>query len=122
MGRPRVHDDNTRRALLDAAEAIVESGGPGALSVRAVADATGTTTRAVYSGFGSKEGVLHALAERCFEILRDDIARLPSTDDPGRDLVKAALDVFRPMVIEHPSLPPRGTRPHLPRVDAHRQP
>src|SRR5262245_355306 len=104
MGRPRLHDEQTREALLAAAENLVEGGGPGALSVRAVADSIGTTTRAVYSSFGSKEGLLDALARRSFELLRDELARLPVTDDPSRDLVTAGVKVFRPMAVEHPAM------------------
>jgi AcrR family transcriptional regulator len=104
MGRPKQHDDATREALLAAAENLVERGGIGALSVRAVADEIGTTTRAVYSTFGSKEGLLAALAKRSFDMLHDAIAELPHTKDPARDLVQAALTVFRPMAVEHPSL------------------
>ena len=104
MGRPRQHDDTTREALLAAAENLVEQRGAGALSVRAVADEIGTSTRAVYSTFGSKDGLLGALAKRSFDMLRDAIAELPHTDDPARDLVQAALTVFRPMAVEHPSL------------------
>src|SRR5215468_10085839 len=104
MGRPKQHDDTTREALLAAAENLVERGGAGALSVRAVADEIGTTTRAVYSTFGSKEGLLGALAKRSFDMLRDAIAELPQTKDPAGDLVQAALTVFRPMAVEHPSL------------------
>jgi AcrR family transcriptional regulator len=104
VGRPKQHDEATREALLGAAERLVEQGGAGALSVRAVADEIGTTTRAVYSTFGSKEGLVGALAQRSFEMLRDSIAELPHTKDPARDLVQAALTVFRPMAVEHPSL------------------
>jgi AcrR family transcriptional regulator len=104
MGRPKQHDDATREALLAAAEDLVERGGTGALSVRAVADEIGTSTRAVYSIFGSKEGLLAALATRSFDMLRDAIAELPRTKDPARDLVQAALTVFRPMAVQHPSL------------------
>jgi AcrR family transcriptional regulator len=104
MGRPKQHDEATREALLAAAENLVERGGAAALSVRAVADEVGTTTRAVYSTFGSKEGLVGALAKRSFEMLRDAIADLPTTKDPARDLVQAALTVFRPMAVEHPSL------------------
>jgi AcrR family transcriptional regulator len=104
MGRPKQHDDATREALLAAAELLVERGGVGALSVRAVADEIGTSTRAVYSTFGSKEGLLAALAKRSFDMLHDAIAELPHTKDPARDLVRAALTVFRPMAVEHPSL------------------
>jgi len=104
MGRPREHDETTRVALLDAAEALVAAGGPDAVSVRAVADAVGTSTRAVYSLFASKDGLLAALAQRAYELLTAAITRLPETDDPAADLVEAALTVFRPMAIEHPSL------------------
>ena len=104
MGRPKQHDDATREALLAAAENLVERGGTGALSVRALADEIGTSTRAVYSIFGSKEGLLAALAKRSFDMLRDAIAELPRTKDPARDLVQAALTVFRPMAVQHPSL------------------
>jgi AcrR family transcriptional regulator len=104
MGRPREHDDATREALLAAAEQLIEQGGISALSVRAVAEEIGASTRAVYSTFGSKEGLLEALAQRSFEMLRDAIAELPHTTDPERDLVEAALTVFRPMAVEHPSL------------------
>src|SRR5947209_5262142 len=104
VGRPKEHDDATREALLAAAENLVEQGGPSALSVRAVAEEVGTTTRAVYSTFGSKEALLGALAKRSFDMLRDAIAELPRTKDPTRDLVQAALTVFRPMAVEHPSL------------------
>ena len=82
MGRPKQHDDTTREALLAAAENLVERGGTGALSVRAVADEIGTTTRAVYSTFGSKEGLLAALAKRSFDMLRDAIAELPTRRTP----------------------------------------
>jgi AcrR family transcriptional regulator len=104
MGRPREHGDATREALLGAAEQLIEQGGISALSVRAVAEEIGASTRAVYSTFGSKEGLLEALAQRSFEMLRDAIAELPHTTDPERDLVEAALTVFRPMAVEHPSL------------------
>jgi len=104
MGRPKQHDDTTREALLGAAEQLVEQGGTEALSVRAVAEEIGSSTRAVYSTFGSKEGLVAALAKRSFDMLRDAIEGLPSTADPAGDLVQAALTVFRPMAVEHPSL------------------
>jgi AcrR family transcriptional regulator len=104
VGRPKEHDELTREALLSAAEKIVETAGPGALSVRGVADAIGTTTRAVYASFGSKEGMFNALAQRSFELLRDALASRRETDDPTQDLVDAAVNVFRPMAIEHPAM------------------
>ena len=104
MGRPREHDEQTRIDLLDAAEAIVASAGHEAVSVRAVAHAAGTTTRAVYSVFGSKDGLLAGLAQRAFELLAISITAHPWTDDPLDDLVEASVQVFRPMAVGHPSL------------------
>jgi AcrR family transcriptional regulator len=105
MGRPREHDERTRAELLAAAERIVAEGGPGALSVRAVAAAAGTTTRAVYSLFGSKDGLLaEALAGDAFAFLFDEIAELEETDDPAADLIDVGVLVFRRLVHEHPTL------------------
>ncbi|MGH7359408.1 MAG: TetR/AcrR family transcriptional regulator, partial [Acidimicrobiia bacterium] len=78
--------------------------GPDAASVRAVADEVGTTTRAVYSVFGSKPGLLEALATRLFEVLNDAIARVPLTEDPASDLVEVGLQAFRRTALAHPSL------------------
>lgn len=104
MGRPREHDQRTAAALLDAAERTAELEGLEMLSLRHVAVEAGTTTRAVYSLFGSKQGLIVALGTRAFEILGGNIRALPSTDDPASDLVQAGVTVFRRFVIEHPSL------------------
>ena len=105
MGRPREHDERTRAALRAAAERLVAEGGPSALSVRAVAEEAGTTTRAVYSVFGSKDGLLvDALAQGAFEFLVEEIDALVETDDPAADLIAIGTEVFRRLVREHPAL------------------
>jgi AcrR family transcriptional regulator len=104
MGRPREHDAATAAALVDTAGRIVEAEGLDALSVRRVADEAGTTTRAVYSLFGSKNGLVVALGRRAFELLGTGIDELPTTQDPAADLVEAGVVVFRCFVLEHPSL------------------
>lgn len=104
VGRPREHDEETRAALRAVAERLVADGGPAAFSVRAVADAAGTTTRAVYSLFGSKEGLLvDALAQGAFEFLFEEIDKLVETDDPVADLIAVGVPVFRRLVLEHPA-------------------
>src|SRR5215471_9739681 len=103
MGRPRVHNDATAQALLAAAERIVEADGIDALSLRRVAREVGTTTRAVYSVFGSKEALLAALGRRAFEILDTELDALPATSAPADDLIQAGL-MFRRFALEHPSL------------------
>jgi AcrR family transcriptional regulator len=103
MGRPREHDERTAAALLAAAERAVTEGGIDALSVRGVAGDVGTTTRAVYSLYGSKEGLVAALAARPFELLHEGLESVPVTDDPAADLVDAAL-MYRRFSNDHPSL------------------
>ena len=104
MGRPKEHNAATQAALLQAAEAMIAAHGIDALSIRGVADAVGTTTRAVYSLFASKAGLLEALAVRLFELLDEAIVAIPPTDDPREDLATAAIDGFRRVALEHPSL------------------
>jgi AcrR family transcriptional regulator len=103
MGRPREHDETTTGALLDAAERIVDAEGLAALSVRGVSAAAGTTTRAVYARFGSKEGLIVALGARAFALLGAAVAAVPETDRAGDDLVAAGLE-FRRFAHEHPAL------------------
>lgn len=104
MGRPRKHQEATADALVAAAERIVEAEGLDALTVRRVAEAVGTTTRAVYTVYGSKEALLVALGIRAFELLRRELEKQPVTADPAADLVAAGVEVFRRFAVEHPAL------------------
>ena len=82
--------------------------------MRRVAEELGTTTRAVYSAFGSKDALVTALGRRAFELLRDQIQALPATRDPASDLVEAGVQVFRRFAIGHPSLFRIGVQRVLP--------
>src|SRR5262245_35076024 len=104
MGRPKEHDEATKAALRAAAERLVADGGADALSVRAAAAEAGTTTRAVYSLFGSKDGLVAAVAQTAFEYLYAQIDDLPMTDDPGADLIAIGTKVVRRLALDHPGL------------------
>jgi AcrR family transcriptional regulator len=104
MGRPREHDDQTAAALLREAERIVEADGVDALTVRRVASAVGTTTRAVYSVYGSKDALVTALGAHGFELLREGIEAHPASADPAADIIEAGIRVFRAFAVEHPAL------------------
>jgi AcrR family transcriptional regulator len=104
MGRPRQHDEQTREALLTAAEQLIAEGGLNAISVRSVAERVPTTTRAVYALFGSKEGLVEALGRRAFELLIEHIDAVPLTEDPGEDLIAAGVRGFRAFATAHPDL------------------
>jgi len=61
MARPKVYDDALRAALISAAADQLAEGGVGHLSLRAVAQAAGTSTNAVYSIFGGKPDLVEAV-------------------------------------------------------------
>lgn len=103
MGRPREHNADTAQALLAAGERLAEHEGIDALSVRRLANEVGTTTRAVYSVFGSMDAFVVALGARAFELLGGSVSALIDTKDPVADLVEAGL-VFREFSLSHPSL------------------
>jgi AcrR family transcriptional regulator len=103
MGRPRVHNAQTAADLLEAAEAMTEQRGVDGLSLRALAEAAGTTTRAIYSVYGSKEELLAALSARAMGVLDSYVSAVPVTADAGYDLVKSGL-AFRRFARLHPSL------------------
>ena len=112
MGRPREHDERTAAALLRAAERVVEQQGPEALSVRGLAREVETTTRAVYSLFGSRDGLIAALGAEAFEYLRSGLEALPVHEDPVADLVETGL-VFRSLAFERPALYSVGVKREL---------
>jgi len=80
----RYHHGNLREAAIAAALAILSTQGVGALSLRALAKATGVTPTAFYeSHFGDKDELLAAVAETGFQRLAlqmaEDATGAPST-------------------------------------------
>jgi AcrR family transcriptional regulator len=88
MGRPREHDAATRDRLLAAATRLAADEGWKAVTVRRVADEAGTSTRAVYSLFGSKQGLEEELHLAMFERLLELMRATPRSGDPRADLLE----------------------------------
>lgn len=86
------------------AERILDQDGLDALTLRRLAEQTDLTTRAVYSLFGNKDGLLLALSERAFGLLGSMLAAVPQGPNPATDIVDAGLLVFRQFALEHPAL------------------
>ena len=101
MGRPKEHDEATRQRLLDAAERLSATHGWEALTVRRIAEEAGTSTRALYALFASKEGLEQALHEAMFTRLRDLLQACERTDDPRRDIAVQSL-AYRQWAVERP--------------------
>jgi len=68
------HHGDLRRALLHAAEAVLEREGPSALSLRAVAREAGVSPAAPYHHFKDKNELLNAVSMEGFSQLHDAMA------------------------------------------------
>ncbi|MGA4506610.1 TetR/AcrR family transcriptional regulator [Propionibacteriaceae bacterium G1746] len=62
MARPKLHDDQLRQRLLDAATDLVATKGD-TFALRPLAESLDTSTTAIYSLFGSRHALLEAVAE-----------------------------------------------------------
>jgi len=66
---------NTRKAILDAAGALIISEGPNSFSLQEVADQAGVPIGSLYHYFAGRPALLRALAETHLETLRSDLIR-----------------------------------------------
>ncbi|MBO1335580.1 TetR/AcrR family transcriptional regulator [Streptomyces sp. VRA16 Mangrove soil] len=94
-----------RRRIVEAAVELLESGGPDAVSTRAVAAAAGLQPPAIYRLFGDKEGLLEAVAEHGYaRFLESKRARLdPAPEDPVEEL-RDGWDTVVEFGVTHPEL------------------
>jgi AcrR family transcriptional regulator len=97
----------TRDALLDAAGALLDAGGPDAVTLREVGARTGVSRSAPYRHFENKDTLLTALATNAMTQLGDRLESLAAEADSPEQSLRAALlsllDIGR-------------TRPHLYRI------
>ncbi|MGI9590137.1 MAG: TetR/AcrR family transcriptional regulator [Myxococcota bacterium] len=106
MGRSEAataHGAETRERILDAARALIADRGYGGASVAAICKAAGVVRTSLYWHFGSKAGLLAAVANRFFESWNERIraGALASTDPLER--LDALLDGMRQMVMGEPA-------------------
>lgn len=94
---------STRETILDAALRLVEERGPGALRVRDLSEAVGKSTMAVYTHFGSKQGLLEQLYLHGFRRLEARLGTVPSAGDGREELLAFAL-AYREFALEHEAL------------------
>lgn len=85
------HHGDLRNALIHAAAALAQSGGPGSVTIRAAARAVGVTPTAAYRHFAGHEDLLQAAKQEALDRLgaamTEELRRLPATDDRVRRAV-----------------------------------
>lgn len=84
------HHGDLRRALLEAAETVLEREGPGGLSLRAVAREAGVSPAAPYHHFKDKDELLLAVGKTGFQKLKVALADA-ARDMPGDKLPAIGL-------------------------------
>lgn len=102
--RTRYHHGDLRRALLDAALALVEREGAEALTLRAAARRAGVSQAAPYRHFRDKEALLAAVAEEGFRAMTEGMrqAAAPHAGDPlGR--LRASGSAYIEFATSHPA-------------------
>jgi AcrR family transcriptional regulator len=95
----------TRRALLDDAAELLDSGGPSAVTLREVGARAGVSRGAPYRHFADKESLLTAVAAESWERIGDQMQAL-QTDSRLRpaDKLRAALIVLITVSRQQPHL------------------
>lgn len=104
--RKAEQSERTRRALIDAAIVLFGERGYRATSLKAVAEAAGITHGVIPFHFGSKEGLLLAVVERCFETFREAVlGPLRERErDYGLGDLEALMDAQIRFGREHPEI------------------
>ena len=100
--RGRTPSADVERELVSAAEAVLARGGPGAVTVRAVAAEAGIAPMSVYNRFGGKDGLVEALLVIGFDRLRAAMERGGEAD--LRDRLRGCGLRYREFALANPHL------------------
>lgn len=89
------HHGDLRKALLEAAAALLAAEGAGAVGMREIARRAGVSHAAPYRHYASREALLADLARSGFERLNRRFAALPAPAEPERRFVEMARAYVR---------------------------
>ena len=95
----RYHHGDLRRAVLDRAVQVIADEGPGQLSLRSLASDLGVSHTAPRHHFGSREGVLTAVATEGYELLA---RRLRETRETGGGFLDVGV-AYVEFAVAHPA-------------------
>jgi AcrR family transcriptional regulator len=101
--RGNVEDhDRLRREILDAAFAVYQRDGLGALTMRAVATAVELSPMALYRYFADKGDLLRGLWEFVLDEAQQDVGRAMAAARGKRERLRASVDAFLAYWESHP--------------------
>jgi AcrR family transcriptional regulator len=100
--RHRTPSQALEPAILEAAEALLEETGPGALSVRRIAERAGVAPMGLYTRFDGKFGVIDALFQEGFTALGATMREHAADPDPLAGFRGAGI-AYRVLALAHPA-------------------
>ena len=103
MPRAKQRTGQLREHIVQVAVAMLAADGVGGFTTRKVAEQAQTSPPAVYELFGDKAGLVREVFFEGFRLLGDCFGRLPESDDPRADLLRA-VQVFRAFARDNPVL------------------
>jgi AcrR family transcriptional regulator len=92
----------TRRAILDAAEALLDAYGEDGLSIRELCARAGVTAPTVYHHFGDKAALVERVVDECFADFDRAFAGRAAPNDPVEAL-RWAFDRYVEYGVRHPT-------------------
>jgi AcrR family transcriptional regulator len=92
----------TREAILDAAFERFREGGLGAVTLRTIAEASGSSPMGIYRHFDNREAIVNALVDRGLEMLREEMQTVRR--DRGLTTVRRLMRVYMEFALSHPDM------------------
>jgi AcrR family transcriptional regulator len=96
-------NDDVRAQILAAAVTCMEEGGLADVSMREVARRAGVSHQLPYHYFTDREGILAAVAQAGFELLRERFVNAVSIEGNGADKLAAAGRAYVEFACDHPA-------------------
>lgn len=97
---PRPAQPDIRRAIVDAAAAILAETGPDGLSTRRLAKQVGVSTTALYTYFGGMDDLVRAMVHEGFARLNVALTASPPFEDPVAEVVRLGR-IYRENALRH---------------------
>ncbi|WP_369386751.1 TetR/AcrR family transcriptional regulator [Streptomyces sp. CG1] len=91
MGRPRTNDETVKERLVACATEMLATRPQESVTLRSLSTAAGTSTTAVYSLFGGKDGLIQAVRDSAVTGLFQDLSTVPTSEDPLADIYALAV-------------------------------
>jgi AcrR family transcriptional regulator len=92
----------TREAIIDAAQALLEEGGPAALTLPAVSDRADVALQTIYNRVGGRDALMLAVAERALEANRVYMDQAYATPGTPIERIQRAAAAYARFAAERP--------------------